>query len=428
MKKRTAIILTGLLTLSMIFSLTGCGIPFLSKGDTSGNEEEETEDEEDTEEVGSSEETTEETDADQDDADESAEEDEAQDEDEDDDDDDSSSGSKFGKSSKGGSGKTWQEMYLSEVNNDDARDSEYTYALIYVDDDDIPELVIDTGFEAGGCRICTYHDGEMDVLQTSRLYFTYVERKNELDNEDGHMGYYYDYVYTIKNGKWKCVFEGEYSGFTDEIDVDYDDETGRYKCTDYLVNGEETDEEGYMKALKKVYKLSKAAPPQTYYLYDDLYSYLTEGKLLCDTHSYELFVDDCSWEDAVRKCEQKGGYLASLTSDEEFEIVEKMIRKEDLTNVVFYVGAEYSNYQWQWTEPGLTQRTCVNQAYYKYWLNSGPSYKDKLPDGREIDETCVELLYRKSDDAFYLNDVVDDVVYFYPSFKGKMGYICEYSD
>ena len=108
--------------------------------------------------------------------------------------------------------------------------------------------------------------------------------------------------------------------------------------------------------------------------------------------------------------------------------MEDLIRKEELTNIAFYVGARYKDYNWQWIEPGLTQNNAVTSGNYDHWLNSGPSYTDKLPDGREVKEEYVEFFYRKSDDRFYLNDVVEDVVAFYPSFKGRMGYICEYPD
>ena len=64
-----------------------------------------------------------------------------------------------------------------------------TFSLIYVDDDEIPELVCDSGVEAGGCQILTYHDGKIDILQTNRLYFDYLERDGLLCNSEGNMGY-----------------------------------------------------------------------------------------------------------------------------------------------------------------------------------------------------------------------------------------------
>ncbi|MCH5275883.1 MAG: hypothetical protein J1E65_08580 [Lachnospiraceae bacterium] len=54
----------------------------------------------------------------------------------------------------------WQEAYAAYIEEED-KDGYYTYSLIYVNGDDIPELVIDTGGEAGGCEILTFYNGEM---------------------------------------------------------------------------------------------------------------------------------------------------------------------------------------------------------------------------------------------------------------------------
>ncbi|MBQ9442939.1 MAG: C-type lectin domain-containing protein [Lachnospiraceae bacterium] len=438
MKKKLIRLIVMIMALVMTISLTGCSIPVVSRlaetvsSKLKGDDPDDDDSDDDTDEDDSDDDTDVDEDEDEDDS--------SDDEDGSDDDDSSKSGNKsvtkddsdksamFGNSRKKSDEATWQELYLEEIENDDERDGAYVYNLIYVDDDDIPELVIDTMVEASGCRIYTYKDGEIDELQTGRLNFTYIERENLLNNCDGHMGYYYDFIYSIEDGKWTEVFSGEYESLGNDSNMDYDDETGRYITDHYYVDGEETDEAGYMKALKKVYDLDKARDPSPSYLYDDIVSYLSTGDFLSANHSYELFVDDCSWTEAERKCEDKGGYLACLTTDEEYEKVEDLIRKEELTNIAFYVGARYKDYNWQWIEPGLTQNNAVTSGNYDHWLNSGPSYTDKLPDGREVKEEYVEFFYRKSDDRFYLNDVVEDVVAFYPSFKGRMGYICEYPD
>ena len=83
-----------------------------------------------------------------------------------------------------------------------------TYDYIYVNDDDVPELILQGQDEATGNLILTYSDGKIDELQTSRLYFDYIEKENRLRNSEGHMGYYYDYIYTIKDGKWEIHSEG----------------------------------------------------------------------------------------------------------------------------------------------------------------------------------------------------------------------------
>ncbi|SEM11850.1 hypothetical protein SAMN04487770_12639 [Butyrivibrio sp. ob235] len=150
-----------------------------------------------------------------------------------------------------------------------------------MDVDDIPELVIDTGVEAGGCQILTYYDGEVTVLQTARIYFTYIEKSGLLCNSDGHMGYYYDYVYKLDKGKWTSIFSGNYYEFeeTDEGEViDYDEETGRYRTLHYEIDGEETDEMTCLEKLGEVYDMGLAKVPENYFGSDELPAYICENE------------------------------------------------------------------------------------------------------------------------------------------------------
>ena len=162
------------------------------------------------------------------------------------------------------SGKDWKEAYLSVLNSEDYYlDPGYNmeFALIYVDNDDIPEMVVNTNVEAGGCQIYTFHDGKGEGLQTSRLGFNYIEKGNLLCNSDGHMDSYYDKVFTIFDGKWKQIGDGTYSGYNEG----FDDETGRYICSDYTWNGEEVSIDEYMDRLENIYDFDSAIEPQEYY-------------------------------------------------------------------------------------------------------------------------------------------------------------------
>jgi hypothetical protein len=326
---------------------------------------------------------------------------------------------------------SWQEAYLTYYNENiaDIENDGFSYALIYVDADDIPEFVIDYGFEAAGCQILTYYDGEVAELQTNRLHFTYIEKSGLLCNCDGHMGYYFDYVYRLDHGRWNSYFDGEYYELDESAEDPYDEETGRFRTLHYVVNGEELDEKTYLARLEDAYDSTLAKEPESYLLADDLLSYLTTGKMYSDGHRYELFVEDCTWEEAQKKCEEKGGYLASMTCDEEFDKVDSLIKAEGKENICFYIGANrIDSFSWKWTEPGLTQTECVGNGYWKHWLDSMPSYTETLSDGTEIKEEYVEYFYRKSEDKFLMNDIPNDVIGYFPSYAGRMGYICEYAN
>ena len=112
--------------------------------------------------------------------------------------------------------RTWQKAYAAAIRGE--KDAGYTYCLIDVDGNDTPELVVNTGVEAGGCRIYTCSDGQAHVLQTNRLHFTYLPGQNLLCNSEGSMGYYYDIIYRIQGGRWEIVAHGEYDTTNGECD------------------------------------------------------------------------------------------------------------------------------------------------------------------------------------------------------------------
>lgn len=125
--------------------------------------------------------------------------------------------------------------------DEDWKDS-WSLGFIYLDSDDIPELVLSSGYEAAGNIICTQIGGKVNYLQTSRLNFYYQERGNLLDNNDGNMGYYYDMIYSIGAEGFELQNSGEYNevygenGYTGEME--------------YLLEGRTVTEEEYQKVIR----------------------------------------------------------------------------------------------------------------------------------------------------------------------------------
>lgn len=156
----------------------------------------------------------------------------------------------------------WRGAYLDRLAGTDFDpDGEYgyTYGLIYVDADDVPELFIDTQIEASGCVLLTFHDGELGEMITARRGFTYLERENLLCNSDGVMGYYYDGVYTIRDGQWTLLAEGAY---TELPAADGGaGESGDTLCRTYSWNGVETTEEDYEAQYHALYDVERALTP-----------------------------------------------------------------------------------------------------------------------------------------------------------------------
>lgn len=144
----------------------------------------------------------------------------------------------------------WKQAYIDYLENV----SVYHYpksTLIYIDNDDIPEMVLLGMCEADGNAVLNYSDHKVHEMITNRKYFSYLERQNLLCDSGGHMGEYYDIVYSIINGELTCIGEGNYQTSSNTIDPDLWVNT-------YYWNGNEVTEEVYYKELGEIYDYADA--------------------------------------------------------------------------------------------------------------------------------------------------------------------------
>lgn len=148
---------------------------------------------------------------------------------------------------------TWQQVYINIV--EDIGPGWAGFELIYLNDDEIPELVAIGASQAAGCRIYNYENGVVRETELNRLNFTYIERENLLCNSDGNMDHYYDIVYSIIDGRMTQIAIGRF-GVDPSVGIQVDEEGNLiYK---YTWNEVEMSEEEYVQALNAVYDISKA--------------------------------------------------------------------------------------------------------------------------------------------------------------------------
>lgn len=160
----------------------------------------------------------------------------------------------------------WLAAYVdyAEKLESEYQDANVTYSFIYVDADDIPELVIYPGYSI--YHILTFHDGEIDELTTDRATACYIEKKNLLDNYSGAMGFYHDYIYSIENGKWVYVTGGEYYERCDEKNKQY---FFVYKWED-----EDVTEDVYKEKLNEALAIDQTIEPENFESLEDILSRL----------------------------------------------------------------------------------------------------------------------------------------------------------
>lgn len=147
------------------------------------------------------------------------------------------------------------EKYISE---NPINTSQESYSFIFMNDDTIPELVIQGDCEAIGNMICTYIDNKVVSMYTSRLMFSFLEKQNLLNNTGGNMGSYYDKIFSIKDGAFECVYSGEWMESYDYSEGHViTDENGNI-LYEYLWNGQQVSSDEYKNSLAQVYNDDKA--------------------------------------------------------------------------------------------------------------------------------------------------------------------------
>lgn len=343
----------------------------------------------------------------------------------------------------------WQQVYLDYLDTMGGAPN-CAYSLIYVDDDEIPELAIDYGFDGGyarvdgGCRaVLTFHDHVLDQWEPSRSRFTYIERGNRICRVYNGYGvneiFHSDDVYMIQDGKWTYAGGGYYREYADTSalsaklallfkDNNYDWKLVREYTWDETAEWDETKEYSvseaeYIARLDAIYPKAQRIDPQNYYFLEDICSIIRTGNVASAGHRYELIVEDVTWEEASARCQEKGGYLATITSNEEMRRIQEQVTAEAKTDITFFVGAK----ERKWLEHGTEELDAmILYTILDFWPNGGLDLQRWQKEGEEALKNYFVLVYRESDRRCYLGEELNDILTAKPSYTGKIGYICEY--
>ncbi len=317
---------------------------------------------------------------------------------------------------------SWQEAYYSIIRQtdysvlvqDDNRSlgGYYSYALIYLDSDDIPELFVMHDCEASGERVLSFYDGKVGSLQLGRIGTSYIENSGLLCSNNGHMDYYPCLISQLREGRFYRVASGVSGGLDWGTEMMLD-EAGM-PIYQYEWEGKRVSEETYEASIDQIFDRSKGDRPEVWFTFTEMSCYLKTGGCTSDGHSYDIVVNDVNWSEAQRICERKGGYLATLTSPLEMDRIKTLIIDQGLEGYYFYVG--FRDCEW------------IGDTFYSYrWIGK---------DGEIIPAECMmpagDLnvwdcgLVAVEDGEITLYHGAEDMILENPAYIGKIGYICEY--
>lgn len=105
---------------------------------------------------------------------------------------------------------SWKKLYIEFLNSLD-RENYCGYELVYIDDDDIPELAISGMAHLIPGYICWVHDGKVRSINTTITSFKYFERENSFLCSDCFTGAGSDVIHELNGSKAKEVKKGKFS-------------------------------------------------------------------------------------------------------------------------------------------------------------------------------------------------------------------------
>lgn len=165
----------------------------------------------------------------------------------------------------------WKEaylQYLEQLAQDPDRQTDwYQYGLAYINDDDIPELVLIGEFFAAGGEVCTYYDGEVHSTRTACLGVAYHERGNLMEDSYMHSGFGVDVIYTIRDGEFVEVAKGEFHTSPDD--------PSNFDTVFYTWNGTDVSEETYEAEIRNAFDPDEAVFVEEHHDYYEFVSMLS---------------------------------------------------------------------------------------------------------------------------------------------------------
>jgi TolB-like protein len=137
-------------------------------------------------------------------------------------------------------------------------------------------------------------------------------------------------------------------------------------------------------------------------------------------HSYQIVNLTMSWTDAKRYCEERGGYLASITDPGEQAFIENLLAREGSKSVYWLGGYCGNDRRFQW----LTGERFA----YSNWMPGQPDNSDNREDKIEI--TRIAAPYTVNSRPGHWNDAPANDNSMkgdrYDYYTSDLGFICEF--
>ena len=315
----------------------------------------------------------------------------------------------------------WKDAYLQVIDELTAQMTKYTApyegALMYIDDDNIPEMYFCTNMNPGEVYggIYTYQNGEavlVHEVSNREFYYGHKEKNGEFATHGWNTDSEYMTFFTMngttrkENNKFICNVDTTAHSYT----VNGND----YSESEYT-NKRSAEEDGFIcaeivdadKLKAKISTEEISTAPQI-----STISGTAETK-------YLICTDAVTWDEAERLCEQRGGHLAYIKTKADYDAI---ISALDTTKLRYlWVGGTSKQAGGvcigKWTDG--SSMTYINEN--NLWFNGEPSGYDPKASNYDY-EPYIMLWNIKEQWSFNDNSDVALDTYKHEYF----GYICEF--
>lgn len=166
---------------------------------------------------------------------------------------------------------TWQEAYVDFLQKIHVMSLDYDgngYSLIYVDNDDVPELYAFTGAMATGEFVVSFYDGDIGVMNRERVGLQYMEYEGLLYGTAGNTGFYPCNIYKLEQGQFSEIGTGWYSEHFDEENI--------FTDYDYYWEDSPVTETEYEAHIEELIDTSKCKEPPVMYSKEEILKILAD--------------------------------------------------------------------------------------------------------------------------------------------------------
>ena len=164
----------------------------------------------------------------------------------------------------------WKTLYTEIIDNDTENS---TFALVCIDDDNIPELIVNSSVSAVK-KLVWLKDGKSETQAINNGALLYYEKQGLFYGDYAHGGIFYEKVYKLENHLLSTVAERAVKG----------DETN----PDYFVNEKTATKEEYDASLQNVFDMDNAKTLDSYHSKEDILKTINDYESVDDTTKKSL--------------------------------------------------------------------------------------------------------------------------------------------